>query len=90
MKDRLGVRKASFADREQTRKLTGMAIGGVTALALPPGMPIWVDSRVITRARIVLGGGSRRRKIIGRPGLLTGQTSVEVVDGLAMDLRPRS
>ena len=47
VKDRLGVRKASFADREQTRKLTGMAIGGVTALALPPGMPIWVDSRVI-------------------------------------------
>jgi prolyl-tRNA editing enzyme YbaK/EbsC (Cys-tRNA(Pro) deacylase) len=90
VRDRLGVRKASFADREQTRALTGMAIGGVTALALPPGMPIWVDSRVMTRSRIVLGGGSRRRKIVGPPGLLSGQNSVEVVDGLAMDLRPGS
>jgi prolyl-tRNA editing enzyme YbaK/EbsC (Cys-tRNA(Pro) deacylase) len=90
VRDRLGVRKASFADRAQTRSLTGMAIGGVTPLALPPDMPVWVDSRVTTRSRIVLGGGSRRRKIVGPPALLTGLASVEVVDGLAMDLTRKS
>jgi prolyl-tRNA editing enzyme YbaK/EbsC (Cys-tRNA(Pro) deacylase) len=86
VRDRLGVRKASFADREQTMALTGMAIGGVTALGLPPELPIWVDSRVIARPRIILGGGSRRRKILATPAVLTSQEEVEVVDGLALDL----
>jgi prolyl-tRNA editing enzyme YbaK/EbsC (Cys-tRNA(Pro) deacylase) len=86
VKDRLGVRKASFADRDQTRSLTGMAIGGVTALGLPAGLPVWVDSRVVDRPRIVLGGGSRRRKIIGTPSLLLALPGVEVVDGLALEL----
>jgi prolyl-tRNA editing enzyme YbaK/EbsC (Cys-tRNA(Pro) deacylase) len=86
VKARLGVRRASFADRDQTRRLTGMAIGGVTPLALPDDLPIWVDSRVMTRPRIVLGGGSRRRKIVGPPTLLTGRPGVEVIDGLALEV----
>lgn len=88
VKNRLGVRKASFADKELTRTLTGMAIGGVTALALPADMPIWVDSRVAARPSIVLGGGSRRRKIVGPPSLLTRQPRVEVVEGLAIEFEP--
>jgi prolyl-tRNA editing enzyme YbaK/EbsC (Cys-tRNA(Pro) deacylase) len=86
VKEKLGVRRASFADRDQTRSLTGMSIGGVTALGLPPDLPIWIDSRVMERPRIVLGGGSRRRKIVGPPTLLTGQPGVEIVEGLALDL----
>jgi prolyl-tRNA editing enzyme YbaK/EbsC (Cys-tRNA(Pro) deacylase) len=86
VKGKLGVRRASFADRDQTRSLTGMAIGGVTALGLPPDLPIWIDSRVMERPRIVLGGGSRRRKIVGPPTLLTGQPGVEIVECLALDL----
>lgn len=31
----LGVKKASFASRDETRDLTGMLIGGVTAFGLP-------------------------------------------------------
>jgi prolyl-tRNA editing enzyme YbaK/EbsC (Cys-tRNA(Pro) deacylase) len=86
VRDRLGVRKASFADRDQTMALTGMAIGGVTALGLPEEFPIWVDRMVTTRSRIVLGGGSRRRKIVGSPELLTAQSRVEIVDGLAIEI----
>src|SRR5439155_1543267 len=36
---RLGVSKASFASAEETAAITGMTIGGVTALALPDGLP---------------------------------------------------
>ena len=90
VRDRLGTRKASFADRDLTQALTGMAIGGVTAFGLPGDLPIWVDRRVTTRSRLVLGGGSRRRKIVGPPTLLTSQPGVEIVDGLAIDLDPRS
>ena len=44
---RLGTRKASFAPPDATRELTGMEIGGVTPFALPDGLPLWIDSRVM-------------------------------------------
>ena len=80
---RLGVRKASFADASTTLGLTGMALGGVTAVGLPEGVPLWVDSAVLGRERIVLGGGSRSRKLLAPPALLLELPGVEVVEGLA-------
>lgn len=79
---RLGTRKASFAPAEAVEAMTGMTIGGVTPFALPAEMPLWVDSKVLQRDRIVLGGGSRRRKVVGPPRLLTA-INAEVVDDLA-------
>lgn len=79
---RLGVRKASFAPAGDVERLTGMTIGGVTPVGLPPGMPLWVDSRVMSRDRIVLGGGSRRCKLIAPPGILVA-LGAEVVEDLA-------
>ena len=80
---RLGVRKASFASADETRDLTGMAIGGVTALALPEGLPIWVDAAVMARPEVILGGGSRAMKVRVSPEALRRVPGVEVVDGLA-------
>ncbi|MEA2605286.1 MAG: hypothetical protein QOI00_43 [Chloroflexota bacterium] len=83
VKERLGTRKASFASPDETRELTGMAIGGVTAFGLPAGLPLWVDAAVMDRERIVLGGGSRSWKVIASPEILRTLPNVEVVDGLA-------
>lgn len=80
---RLGTRRASFASAEETAALTGMAIGGVTPFGLPPDLPIWVDGRVTARERIVLGGGSRHRKVVGPSALLLALDGVEVVPDLA-------
>ena len=80
---RLGVKKASFADREQTMALTGMAIGGVTAIGLPEGVPLWIDSRVVERPRIVLGGGDRTSKILAPPDLLLALPNAEIIPDLA-------
>lgn len=88
VRDRLGTRKASFAPAEVTADLTGMQIGGVTVFGLPSGMPIWVDSRVMARDRIVLGGGSRSWKVIAAPSILRAMAGVEVVDGLATEPTP--
>jgi len=88
VRQRLGVKKASFASAQQTQEVTGMMIGGVTPFALPDDLPIWVDSRVVARPRIILGGGSRSCKVIGPPELLTRQPAVEVVDGLALVPQP--
>src|SRR3954468_7049119 len=83
VRDRLGTRKASFAPADATAALTGMQIGGVTVFGLPAGLPVWVDSRVMERERIVLGGGSRSWKVIAEPAILSALPGVEVVDGLA-------
>ena len=85
VRNRLGVRKASFADAEATRALTGMEIGGVTAVGLPPDLPVWIDARVMTRRRIILGGGSRACKVLAPPQLLTALPNTEVVEALAVD-----
>jgi prolyl-tRNA editing enzyme YbaK/EbsC (Cys-tRNA(Pro) deacylase) len=83
VRDRLGTRKASFAPPEVTREVTGHEIGGVTVFGLPDGMPIWVDSRVMQRERIVLGGGSRSWKVIAPPAILERLPGAEVVEDLA-------
>lgn len=88
VRHRFGVRKASFASGAQTQEMTGMMIGGVTPFGLPADLPIWVDSRVINRQRLLFGGGSRSCKVVGPPTLLTSLPQVEVVDGLALVPEP--
>lgn len=83
IRTRLGTRRASFASADETRQLTGQEIGGVTAFGLPKGLPIWVDAAVMTRERVVLGGGSRSWKVIAPPSILLTLSGVEIVDGLA-------
>ena len=85
VRQRLGVRRASFASQEDTRAVTGMAIGGVTVFGLPPDVPLWVDARVMQRERIVLGGGSRSCKVVAPPSILLALRNVEVVEGLAAE-----
>ena len=85
---RLGTRKASFAPAEETRAITGMEIGGVTVFGLPKDLPIWIDGRVMTRARIVLGGGSRSTKVLAAPEILTALPNAEVVPDLALAPAP--
>jgi len=85
VRDRLRTRKASFAPAESTREITGMEIGGVTIFGLPDGLPVWVDSRVMDRERIVLGGGSRSWKVLAAPSILLALPGVEVVEGLATE-----
>ena len=87
VRDLLGTRKASFAPADATATLTGMEMGGVTVFGLPADLPIWVDSRVMARERIVLGGGSRSWKVIAAPSILGELPRVGVVEGLATEPR---
>jgi len=78
----LDTGKASFAPAEEVKELTGMQIGGVTAVALPEDLPLYVDQRVIEAEWVILGGGSRRLKIKVEPGVLI-KLGAEVVQDLA-------
>ena len=83
VRKKLGIRRTSFASAEESAEVTGMTMGGVTPFGLPADLPIWVDARVMTPARIVLGGGSRDRKILTAPDTLQLLPRVEVVPDLA-------
>lgn len=82
---KLGVKKASFASPDETIKLTGMTLGGVTPFGLPTSLPIWIDSRVVECSKVIVGGGSRNRKIYTNPEVLAALPSAEIVEDLAKD-----
>ncbi len=80
---RLGVKKASFASGDETVELTGMMIGGVTPYGLPAGLAIWIDERVTAVPEVIVGGGSRDRKLLVPPASLAALPGAEVVADLA-------
>lgn len=79
----LEARKASFASAEQTIELTGMQIGGVTPFGTTSPLRLLIDSRVMERERVIIGGGSRDRKLLVPPATLAAHPGAEVIDGLA-------
>ena len=83
IKKKLGARKVSFANIEETANLTKMNIGGVTPLTLPSSLPLWIDSKVMLRKSIVLGGGNRSSKIKVSPKIFYYTLNTEIVEGLA-------
>ncbi|GAB3037805.1 YbaK/EbsC family protein [Parafrigoribacterium mesophilum] len=82
VREKLGVKRLSFADAETTIRLTGMLIGGVTAIGTQ-GLPIYVDSAVMQQSEVIMGGGNRTSKLRLNPAELAKLPGVEVVEGLA-------
>ncbi len=80
----MGVSRASFASSEETREVTGMMIGGVTALALPGGLPIYADVRLLEMDYIILGAGSRSGKLKMTPQELEKLPGLEFIEGLSI------
>ena len=61
-----------------------MLIGGVTPFGLPPGLPLYIDARVLESRRVWVGGGSRSLKIAVAPRVFTALPGAVVVEGLAL------
>ncbi len=93
VRKRLGTRRASFAPAEETLALTGMHLGGVTPYGLSDDLPLWIDARIPRLDgvdepfdRVIVGGGSRDRKLLVPPASLLALPNAEVIDGLANDI----
>lgn len=84
VRKRLQARRVSFASAEETRRLTGMALGGVTPLALPADLPVWVDKRLMDAGYVILGAGVREAKIKVSPAVFYALPNVDMVEGLAL------
>jgi len=82
IKPLMDIGKVSFARPEETAELTGQMIGGVTALALPPELPIYVDPGLMSLEYVILGGGSRSIKIKIAPEIFNSIPNARVVEAL--------
>ena len=80
----MGVSRASFATADKTREVSGMMIGGVTALALPVGLPVYADVRLLEMDYIILGAGSRSGKLKMAPRELDKLPGLEFIEGLSI------
>jgi len=85
VRKKLGTKKASFASSEEATDITGMTLGGVTPFGLPHGLPLWIDSRVMSCEKVIVGGGSRNRKIYVPPRALSSLPNAEIVEDLAKE-----
>ena len=87
---RLAVKKASFASADETVEITGMQIGGVTPFGLGGRTPIWIDARIGALDPVIVGGGSRDRKLLVPPAALLALEGAELVEDLAVPIPPPS
>jgi len=78
--DLVGVKRLSFASSEQTAELTGQLIGGVSIAGLPADIPLYIDQRVMERARVIIGGGNRHSKARLAPAELLKLPNASVAD----------
>lgn len=76
----LAFKKLSFASAEETAQLSGMQIGGVTVVGLSDEVPLLIDTRVLERPTVILGGGNRSSKIRLDPKELLKMPNARVVD----------
>ncbi len=83
VRKRLERKKASFASADETAEITGMQIGGVTPYGLPADLPLWIDSRIMDVPDVIVGGGSRDRKLLVPPESLAALPGAEIVEALA-------
>ena len=82
----MGVKRLSFATADKTQELTDMMIGGVTIVALPSDLKIYVDKIIQSLDYIVIGGGSRSQKIKLPTSELTKIPNIEFIENLGIPI----
>ena len=83
VKQLMNVSRLSFANAEQMMDLTGMTVGGVTPFGLPDGLPLYVDSRIMSLDWIILGSGNRDAKVKISPAVFKQIPGAESIENLA-------
>jgi prolyl-tRNA editing enzyme YbaK/EbsC (Cys-tRNA(Pro) deacylase) len=80
----LDARKASFAAMDAAVEATGMEYGGITPVGLPADWPLLVDAAVAGAARVIVGSGVRRSKLLVSGADLAKLPGAEVLEGLGL------
>lgn len=83
VKERLDVRKISFAPMEEAVELSGMEFGAITPIGLPEGWTLLIDAAVAAAPELIIGSGVRGSKLFVSGELLASLPKAEIVEGLA-------
>ena len=81
--EKLNAKKVSMAPLEEVLLETGMEYGSITPVGLPETYKILVDSRLMQKEKIIVGGGKQISKILVPTAFLKTLTNVEVIESLA-------
>ena len=77
-KSLLNARKVSFASKEEAEEITNQTYGGISPLGLPDEVQIYIDSNVMEREKVFIGGGNRVSKFFLDPSDLQKLTNGRV------------
>lgn len=84
VKQRLDVRKCSFASMDEAVSVSGMEYGGITPIGLPADWPVWLDGHIAELDWVLIGSGVRSSKLIVPGNALLRLPGAQLVDGLTV------
>lgn len=79
----LGASKVGFADLNQVLEATKMEFGSITPVGLPSDWLILMDSQILEKDQVVVGGGFVQSKLLIPTQLLASLPNIQVVEDLA-------
>jgi prolyl-tRNA editing enzyme YbaK/EbsC (Cys-tRNA(Pro) deacylase) len=81
--EKLNARKVSMAPLEEVLAQTGMEYGSITPIGLPESYKIFIDSRLMEKKNIIVGGGKQISKLLVPTAFFKTLPNVDVIEGLA-------
>lgn len=81
--EKLDAKKVSMAPLEEVIQETGMEYGSITPVGLPESWKVLIDSRLMEKETIIVGGGKQISKILVPTAFLKQLPNVEIVENLA-------
>ncbi len=79
----LEARKVFLAPLEKVLEMTGMEYGSITPIGLPGDWKILIDSVLMEKEKIIVGGGKKISKILVPTELFRQLPNVEIVESLS-------
>ena len=81
----LGAKRLRMATQREAERLTGLKVGGISALAVLPGrFEVVVDARALTLETMHVSAGERGMDVALNPRDLVAVTGASIVDGMTI------
>lgn len=80
--ERLDAKKVSMAPLDEVLQETGMEYGSITPVGLPATWKVLIDSRLMSKEKIIVGGGRQISKLLVPTAFFKDMPNIEVVEGL--------
>jgi prolyl-tRNA editing enzyme YbaK/EbsC (Cys-tRNA(Pro) deacylase) len=86
VKKHLNARRVSLAPLDKVLELTGMEYGSITPFGLPQQWKILIDALLMSKEKIVVGGGKQISKLLVPTSILKKLPGVEIIEGLSKSI----